>query len=240
MQSFKDYMAVSFTKVKGMSSRTAAIVCAELLSRQTAGGMSGAIVEIGTYEGRFFIALGLAAQPREKLVSIDIFTWPDEGIQARFLENCRREGLDMDAVVAFKASSGELSHKDIIRVAGGQSRFMHVDGAHLYDPVSHDLRLAKYSLQNGGIICTDDVLHPQYPELTIAVTDWLKSSPDFHLFAIIDRESFAASAKFLICKGDKADEYKSALATAFPESVMTQRARMFGDEALIIRPMPAR
>ena len=100
----------------------------------------------------------------------------------------------------------------------------------------HDLRLAKAALHGQGVICLDDVLHPLYPALTVAATDWLKANPEFSLFAIVDRESFAAACKFLICRREHAEGYRDALIASAPEHVMKHRAKYFGAEALILAP----
>ena len=93
------YLAEQFHRVKGASSKIGAIAATRLVAAQTERGLRGAVAEIGVFEGRFFIALALAAAPGEKLVATDVFTWPDEGVADRFLANCRAAGVDMDRLV---------------------------------------------------------------------------------------------------------------------------------------------
>jgi hypothetical protein len=83
----------------------------------------------------------------------------------------------------------------------------------------------------------DDVLHPLYPTLTIAVADFLKSSPDYRIFCIIDRESLVASCKFLICRSNAADLYKALLVDTFPTNILKQRVNYFESEALMMTPL---
>ena len=234
MHASEAYLEDRFRKVKGMSSRTAALVSCRLMRDQTEQGTRGHLAEIGVYEGRFFIGLALCMQPNERAVAIDVFDWPDAGVRDRFLANCAQNGVLTDIVTAHKMSSGEMTTSSLRALTGGPIRFMHIDGAHGYDAVAHDLRLVKPLLHVGGIICLDDVLHPQFPELTIAVSDFLKASPGFHLFAVIDRESFAASCKFLICRNDFVETYKTSLRTHFTDHVMHQQSSFFCDKALII------
>ena len=47
------YLAESYERVRGMSSRFAAAICGHLIRRQSALGIGGELVEIGTFEGRF-------------------------------------------------------------------------------------------------------------------------------------------------------------------------------------------
>src|SRR4029077_20884705 len=82
------YLAQSYERVRGMSSRFAAAICGHLIRRQSALGIGGQIVEIGTFEGRFFIAMALGLAPGEKALGIDRFDWPDSGVEGRFLANC--------------------------------------------------------------------------------------------------------------------------------------------------------
>ena len=230
------YLAKPFNAVKGASSRISAVVATHLLAAQSAHGLRGHVAEIGVFEGRFFIALALCVAPGERALATDVFTWPDEGVADRFLANCRAAGVDMEIVAVQKAATHNLTRETYRQFAAGPIRFLHVDGAHGYDGVLHDLQLAKAALHPQGVLCLDDVLHPRYPALTIAVADWLKANPDFAIFAIVDRESFASACKFLLCRRERVDFYRDALTAAAPEHVMNFRANYFGDEALIISP----
>jgi len=53
------YLAESYEQVRGMSSRFAAAICGHLIRRQSELAIAGDLVEIGTFEGRFFIAMAL-------------------------------------------------------------------------------------------------------------------------------------------------------------------------------------
>src|SRR6266436_2207810 len=103
------YLAQSYERVRGMSSRFAAAICGHLIARQSALGIGGDLVEIGTFEGRFFIAMALGLAPGEKAIGIDRFDWPDAGIEGRFLANCAAHGLSPDRYVCWKADSREIS-----------------------------------------------------------------------------------------------------------------------------------
>ena len=75
------YLAQSYERVRGMSSRFAAAICGHLIGRQSALGIDGELVEIGTFEGRFFIALALLLKPGEHALGIDVFTWPSPAVR---------------------------------------------------------------------------------------------------------------------------------------------------------------
>jgi hypothetical protein len=239
MSAAEDHLTKAFDRVKGASSKIAARVAVALLQAQSANGLRGGIAEIGVFEGRFFIPLALCCAPGESVSATDVFTWPDEGIAERFEQNCRAHGVAMDRLILQKTSTQDLTPAAYRASVGAPLRFLHIDGGHTYDAVTHDLRLAKAALSHHGVLCLDDVLHPRYPALTVAVTDWLKANPDFSLFAVSDRESFASSCKFFVSRREHAPFYRDALQAALPEHVMKFRAPYFGDEALILSPAPA-
>ncbi|HJW80300.1 MAG TPA: hypothetical protein VJ526_17285, partial [Beijerinckiaceae bacterium] len=103
------YLAEGFEAVPGMSSRFATAICGHLVRRQTELGVSGSIAEIGTFEGRFFIGLALALAEGERAYGFDTFDWPDGGVQARFIANCRRCGVDLRRVEAVKRDSRAIN-----------------------------------------------------------------------------------------------------------------------------------
>src|SRR6476661_321218 len=62
------YLADGYGRVPGMSSRFAAAICGHLIRRQSEMGVVGALAEIGTFEGRFFIAMALGVA-RDRFVA---------------------------------------------------------------------------------------------------------------------------------------------------------------------------
>ena len=59
------YIAEGYDSVRGMSSAFAATICGHVIRRQSDLGIKGHIAEIGTFEGRFFIAMALGLAPGE-------------------------------------------------------------------------------------------------------------------------------------------------------------------------------
>src|ERR1700691_367476 len=125
------YLAQSYERVRGMSSRFAAAVCGRLIQRQSALGIGGELVEIGTFEGRFFIAMALGLASGEKALGIDRFDWPDAGIESRFLANCAAHGGSPDQYVSWKADSREITAGALRERLGARPvRFVHIDSHH--------------------------------------------------------------------------------------------------------------
>ena len=83
------YLADGYSQVRGMSSRFSATIAGHLMMRQAQLGVAGNMAEIGTFQGRFFIALAMALAPGEKALGIDLFDWPNDPVMDRFLGKLR-------------------------------------------------------------------------------------------------------------------------------------------------------
>ena len=99
-----------YERVRGMSSQFAAAICGHVVRRQTEIGVRGDFVEIGTFEGRFFIALGLALQPGEHAYGFDLFDWPGSTVRQNLLANAGKHGLARDRFTACSYDTGKLTH----------------------------------------------------------------------------------------------------------------------------------
>src|SRR5215470_14701728 len=153
------YLAMGYTAVPGMSSRFAAAICCGLLRLQTEMGVSGPIVEVGPFEGRFFIALAHALAPGEIALGIDLFDWPNPEIIDRFEVNCARHGVAADRRITWKADSRTMAPADLLAKLGGRRpRFIHIDGEHSRAALTRDLELATAALASEGVIVLDDML----------------------------------------------------------------------------------
>ena len=84
------YLDAGYATVPGMSSRFAAAICCGLLRIQSELGVTGPVVEVGPFEGRFFIALAHALAGGETALGIDLFDWPNPQVIDRFEANCRQ------------------------------------------------------------------------------------------------------------------------------------------------------
>src|SRR5215207_9896995 len=74
------YIAHGYAAVRGMSSAFAATICGHLMRRQSELGITGHFAEVGTFEGRFFIAMALGLAEGERAFGIDTFNWPNDGL----------------------------------------------------------------------------------------------------------------------------------------------------------------
>jgi hypothetical protein len=233
------YLAQSYERVRGMSSRFAAAICGHLIRRQSALGIGGELVEIGTFEGRFFIAMALGLASGEKALAIDRFDWPDAGIEGRFLVNCATHGVARDRFLSWKVDSrGITSHELRERLGERPVRFVHIDSHHSRECLTNDLELLGPVLHRDGIICLDDMLHPGYPMVVSAVFEYFTRHPEMRLLCIIDREDIVAAAKFLICRDETLALYEPDLLSAFSRFHFVLNADMETYVALVLTPRP--
>lgn len=233
------YLANGYDRVKGMSSRFAAAICGHVIRRQSEHGIAGDMVEIGTFEGRFFIAMALGLIDHEHALGIDRFDWPDDRVQTRMLDNCQAMGIAPGRVEAWQQDSRNLAPAELCRRLNGHgARFVHVDGDHTHESLSHDLELAHGVLNERGVIALDDMLHPGYPMLITTVIEYLTRHPEMRVMCIVDREDISAAAKFLICRTDVADFYERDLMQSFARFHFEPGARMMGHVTLVLTPEP--
>jgi predicted O-methyltransferase YrrM len=233
------YLGASYERVRGMSSRFAAAICGYLMRRQTSLGTTGDVVEIGTFEGRFFIAMALGLAPGERAIGIDRFDWPDAKIEARFLANCAAHGVTPERFVSWKADSREITQAMLREKLGGRAvRFAHIDSHHARECLENDLELIHAVMHPDGIICLDDMLHPAYPMLAAAAFDYLARHTEMRLLCVIDREDIVAAPKFLICRESVRPRYEHDLMEAFARFHFPLNADMESYFALALTPWP--
>lgn len=214
------YLETGYAGVPGMSSRFAAAICCGLMRMQTELGVAGPGAEIGPFEGRFFIALAHALTPGERMLGIDLFDWPNPQVIDRFEANLARHGVKPERSITWQADSRTMRPEELLAKLGGERvRFFHIDGEHSRLALTKDLELATAVLAPGGVIVLDDMLHPGYPTLMVAVHEYLERHPDMCVLCIIDRETVVAASKFVLCRVDWFKRYEERLLEAYKANV---------------------
>ena len=214
------YLDDGYDKVIGMSSRFAAAICCGLLRIQSELGVKGPVAEVGAFEGRFFIALAKSLPEGERALGIDVFEWPNPQVIDRFEANCARHGVPAEKRVTWKADSNKMTAEELrAKVGGSPVRFIHVDGEHSQAALTKDLELATAVIGDGGVIVLDDMLHPGYPTLMVAVQAYLDRHPEMTVLCIIDRESIYAATKFILCQKTWFKKYEAGLLDAYRANV---------------------
>jgi predicted O-methyltransferase YrrM len=211
-----NYLEHEFDGIPGMSSRLGVSIMAALLDIQAQNKVGGDVVEIGVFEGRSVLALALALQGDEKAIAIDTFDWPDAGLIARFRGHIQRLGISENRIYPLKADSRTLSDADIRRVFGATPcRLVHIDGDHGSEAIVSDLGLSSALVSDAGLIVIDDMYHPSYPDITVAVQAFLNQAPLWKALCTIDRTSLVAAAKYVLCRDHWFASYDAALRKKF-------------------------
>lgn len=209
-----------YESVVGMSSRLAAAVTCGIMRIQTELGVRGPVAEIGTFEGRFFIAMAHALATDEVALGIDLFDWPNPEVIDRFHANCEKHGVPATRRVTWKADSRTLDAAETLTKVGGQRiRLFHIDGEHSRHALTRDLALATAVLAPEGVIVLDDMLHPGYPTLMVAVQHYLETHPEMCVLCVIDRETIVAATKFVLCRRDWFKRYEERLLVDFKDNI---------------------
>jgi hypothetical protein len=232
------YLSDGFSHVRGMSSRFSTAICAHLAARQTALGIRGHVAEIGTFEGRFLIALALTLAHGEMALGIDPFTWPDNDLLARFQGHCRRWNVEGRTVV-HRGRSLDLEPRSVeTLLGGGPVRLWHIDGEHSRDVLRSDLDLAYATMHPDGLIVVDDMLHPEYPLLIVALHAWLLEHRDVKVLCILDRENIVAAAKFVLCRAAAVQKFESDLMITFRRYHYIQGSEWEDYFCVVLTPTP--
>jgi hypothetical protein len=170
-------------QVPGFLTTQAAWLLDDLGRHQAAAGIRGDIAEIGVFYGRSALVLGRTLVTGERLVACDRFDlgwdavpgWdfapsgpPEEALRRRWAEWVG----DPDCLVVVRRDSAELSPADL----GAPVRLVHVDGGHDEEVVRRDARLADDAIAGDGAVVFDDVLLPEWPDVTVAVADHLRAA----------------------------------------------------------------
>jgi hypothetical protein len=214
------YLDDGYDKVIGMSSRFAAAICCGLLRIQSELGVKGPVAEVGAFEGRFFIAMAKALGEGERALGIDVFEWPNAQVIDRFEANCVRHGVPLEKRLTWKADSNKMTPAELLaKVGGTKVRLIHVDGEHSQAALTKDLDLATAVIGDGGVIVLDDMLHPGYPTLMVAVQAYLDRHAEMTVLCIIDRESIFAATKFILCQKAWFKKYEAGLLEAYRDNV---------------------
>ena len=209
-----------YASVVGMSSRLAAAVTCGLMRIQTELGVRGPVAEIGTFEGRFFIAMAHALAADEVALGIDLFDWPNPEVIDRFHANCEKHGVPASRRITWKADSRTLDPAETLAKVGGRRvRLFHIDGEHSRHALTRDLALATAVLAPEGVIVLDDMLHPGYPTLMVAVQQYLEAHPEMCVLCVIDRETIVAATKFVLCRRDWFKRYEERLLVDFKNNI---------------------
>ncbi len=141
-------------------------------------GITGDLLEIGTYKGKSAILLGYLRRDPERLIVCDVFEdQGDLGQETRYeaaswYTGLRREEFE-GLFLRFHPrlpTIWQMASASIDRVALAKScRIVHVDGSHAYEEVRADIATARELLGPGGVAVFDDWSTAHSPGVGLAI-----------------------------------------------------------------------
>ena len=234
MPTARQFIFRKLPAVEGYVDALDALVFLTLLEAQHERRHSGGLVDIGVYFGRTYFLMRRIVAPETNVLAIDLF---DGGRASggrparydRFLENGRQLGLPVEEDLIVSGDSTTLVPSDVTGKVG-PVRFVSVDGGHTLAEVAADARLARGMLAAHGIIAFDDTFNPLWPEVTVAVADFLRAnSGEFAAFCLTRFKTY-------VCRRSFCDDYRQALLAA-PDLAAFSRDTVdfLGEPALLLQ-----
>jgi Methyltransferase domain len=194
-----DFLAQFVHGVPGWLEDYAAIRTMDLLAYQEREGITGSLLEIGVFHGRYFaLMLRSAVRTGEHIVGLDTFQYLDVPAVRQVLAPL----ADPASVTLLRQFSTDSTADQLAAILGPKARFISIDGSHEVNDVVWDLRLAEQLLAARGIVAVDDFLNP----ITLGVNDGV------HRFFAQQRNvvPFAYTAnKLFLCRPGAAAAYKA-------------------------------
>jgi hypothetical protein len=206
----KKYARAGHRHIAGWFDKIDAEIFNVVLQDQRRRGVRGNPLEIGVHHGRSFMPLCLSATVEEPAIAIDIFDNQDDNLKDPsgrgnfqvFMRNVERFA-DPALIRVIASSSLEVTRAQI----GGPVRFASIDGAHWYEAVLSDLRLASDCAGADCVLALDDVFNPDYSEVIQAYFDWAAEDKSFSPFAL-------SRGKLYVAKTNKVEYYKNLVTSS--------------------------
>jgi len=135
------------------------------------------------------------------------------------LELTEAELAALHVAVTAVRLEGDAGREGLAKLGGVSPRFMHIDSEHSRAGLTTELALATAVLAPAGIMVLDDMLHPGYPLLVVAVHEYLERHPEMRVLCIIDRETVVAATKFVLCRAEWQKPYEERLLETYKDNV---------------------
>lgn len=213
--------------VQGMLPSNGAAAFAAILAAQNKANLTGSLLEIGVYHGLTFIGFVRSTRPGERAVAVDMFRMGNNAFEDIFRSNLAVHvpaGLH-SRIKVLSGDSRRVPQSTWLQLVDPPARLVHIDGLHTRSGVLHDLAAAHWVLDPRGVVIFDDLFHEWLPEVTEAIIDGLRASPDLVPIGIVPRGASAkdGGSKLVCARTAAADFYREVLMNAFPRSVMARQ-----------------
>ena len=181
-ESLQHYMNVGSAEIDGWFFRVDMEMFALVDGVQRANGICGDMFEIGVYRGKSAILLGYLLDPATEALEVcDIFELPESTTEstrwrtlhddpkparAQFLADYARFHDQPPQIHAMLSTQ-----LDPDAFGANRFRLIHIDGAHDYENVRHDLELSRHLAGPGAVVVYDDAANKELPAIAAAVWD---------------------------------------------------------------------
>jgi hypothetical protein len=239
-------------QIPGWLSFSSADLTFRLLTSQEFSGVSGAVVEIGVYKGKYLALLAHASSARNRrIVGIDGFfagfQKPLEqqwiGVATDEMKTNIRIGGGECQIDIVRADSADLSPRRFAEIVPEGAAFLSIDAGHEAHEVYNDFRVSTASLVPGAIVAADDVFNPVVPGVAEGVCRFLNSGEGRGLapFATCGNKLFLTTREshwkyFQLCRKIIESEGDGYLESSRRHYLDNQRIgycpKMFGHEVL--------
>ena len=149
--------------------------------KELASKSRGVIVELGGFQGRTSIQLGIGSKSGYNNEVYVIDPWNGNKLRGTkdvyfskevFLNNMKTAGVD-DIVNAIQSKS-----ENILPKWDKEIGMLFIDGDHTYQGVKKDIQWIKH-VKNGGIIAFHDYLLPKYKDSVVKAVNEIKDTLEF-------------------------------------------------------------
>lgn len=197
----------SVESTPGWLYKVTALRTIDILDWQVSNGISGNLLEIGVYCGKYFTLLvDSAIKGHGHAYGIDTFQFSSPDQVATFL-HIGHKGKEDNKHTLWTDQSTRVPATRIASEAG-PLRFISIDGAHDYENVYRDLVLCDQIVSVDGLIAADDFLNPVAIGVNQAVNKFL-SEPR----AVVP-VAYTANKLFLAHRS-RQDDYRKAFEAMF-------------------------
>lgn len=212
LQDMRKYIRSDMFRIPGYMHPVDALCYAAVLSYQRTNCLSGSVAEVGVFFGRSFFLMAKSLKPAEKAFAADLFEAgarvDGESLQMRtFRATASRLGIEIDQACLVAGPSQALKSSDIL-AAIGRVRFFSIDGGHAIAQVQADAALASEVIAEYGMLAFDDFGNPEWPEVSLAVFDFLRGNNGAYVPVAITR------SKLYVCRSELHSTYSAALANS--------------------------
>lgn len=179
-------------RIQGWLEPQAARRSVDILRWQDAQGITGNLLEIGVFCGRYFsILLHGAMRQGDMVLGVDTFQFSKPERVAQEMREALGEAA-VDRMKLQRCNSLELTAHSV-HAAIGTPRFISLDGAHDVGTVHTDLELAAAVIATDGMVAVNDVLNPLSPGVNEAVNRFLMQPRRLVPVAFIGNKLFLAN-----------------------------------------------